>query len=62
MSAPSTIYSLFNATDNLDDPVPPLNHKSVAYGFVITFLVRFTNTIDCVLTSLSAVKQITEHW
>lgn len=38
MSAQS-IYGLFNATDNLNDLVPVLNHKGASYGLVITALV-----------------------
>lgn len=34
-----SIYDLFNATNNLDDPIPPLNHKATAYGVVISTLV-----------------------
>lgn len=38
-----SLFDSLGAYDNLDEPTPFLNHKSVIYGFIITFLVSKQN-------------------
>jgi len=35
----ASFYDLLGKADNLHDPVPPLNHKPVILGFVISFMI-----------------------
>lgn len=35
-----SLFDTIGTYDNLDEPTPLLNHKSVTYGFIIAFLVR----------------------
>lgn len=33
------LFDLLGKVDNLDEPIPPLNRRPVAYGLIISFLV-----------------------
>lgn len=39
MSNESTVFDLLGQVDNLNEPVPALNQRAVAFGLLISFLV-----------------------
>lgn len=44
MSNASTIFDLLGQADNLNEPVPVLNQRPVAFGLLISFLVSSLKT------------------
>lgn len=61
MSNASTIFDLLGQVDNLNEPVPALNQRPVAFGLLISFLVsrpRPDRLLELKLTNRQVVSYI----
>lgn len=62
MSNASSVFDLLGQVDNLNEPVPALNQRPVAFGLLISFLVSRpedrTRRLGQNLTSRQAVSYI----